>query len=233
MSTELMIRRRRYYGRQTRPLSILSRELIKDFLPSLRVDIEPHSFDVPASLFPHNPSKLVLEIGFGGGEHLVEQARRAPQAGFIGCEPFMNGVSSALRQIKIANHKNIRLVIDDAKLVLKELPDNSLDQVYILFPDPWPKKRHHKRRIINSETLTDLRRTMKPGGILTIATDHEGYQEWIFEHMKNYPIFQEDLKGRSTCYERPEEWIETRYEHKALVEKRQPVYLFYCLQKRL
>jgi tRNA (guanine-N7-)-methyltransferase len=159
---------------------------------------------------------LVLEIGFGGGEHLVAQAATHPDRRYIGVEPFLNGVASCLRHIEESGVTNIRLHHGDARDVIARLPDACLDLVYILFPDPWPKTRHHKRRLIQPEFLDQLARVMKPGAELRFATDWANYAAWTLEH------FTRDARF-TWLAERPEDWrkswpghVTTRYEQKKL-----------------
>jgi len=157
-----------------------------------------------------------LEIGFGGGEHLVAQAIAHPEQRFIGVEPFLNGVASCLRHIEESGAQNIRLHQGDARDVIARLPDASLDRVYILFPDPWPKARHHKRRLIQPEFLDELARVMKPGAELRFATDWADYASWTLEHLMRDARF-------TWLAERAENWrtpwpghVPTRYEQKKL-----------------
>lgn len=158
----------------------------------------------------------VLEIGFGGGEHLAAQAAAHPEARFIGVEPFMNGVGSCLRHIEEGGLQNVRLHMGDARDVVSRLPDGRLDRVYILFPDPWPKARHHKRRLIQPDFLSELARVMKPGAELRFATDWANYAAWTLEHVTRDPRF-------AWAAERAEDWrkpwpdhVTTRYEAKKL-----------------
>lgn len=159
---------------------------------------------------------MVLEIGFGGGEHLAAQAAAHPEQRFIGVEPFLNGVASCLRHIEESGVTNIRLHHGDARDLIARLPDASLDLVYILFPDPWPKARHHKRRLIQREFLDELARVMKPGAEVRFATDWANYAAWTLEH------FTRDARFAWTA-ERAEDWripwpghVTTRYEAKKL-----------------
>jgi len=157
-----------------------------------------------------------LEIGFGGGEHLVAQATAHPNVRYIGVEPFLNGVASCLRHIEEANAQNIRLHNGDARDVIARLSDASLDLVYILFPDPWPKTRHHKRRLIQREFLDELARVMKPGAELRFATDWANYAAWALEHLTRHPHFSW-IADRATDWRAP--WrghVTTRYETKRL-----------------
>lgn len=159
---------------------------------------------------------VILEIGFGGGEHLVAQAAAHPNARFIGVEPFLNGVASCLRHIEESGAQNVRLHHGDARDVIARLPDAALDLVYILFPDPWPKARHHKRRLVQPQFLHQLARVLKPGAEVRFATDWANYAAWTLEH------FMRDARFRWTA-ERAEDWrapwpghVTTRYEAKCL-----------------
>ena len=163
-----------------------------------------------------SPTPLVLEIGFGGGEHLVAQASAHPTTRYIGVEPFLNGVASCLRHVEEANVANVRIHNGDARDVIARLPDASLDLCYILFPDPWPKARHHKRRLIQPEFLSELARVLKRGAELRFATDWANYAEWTLEHVTHDARF-------SWLAERAEDWrtpwpghVTTRYEAKKL-----------------
>lgn len=169
----------------------------------------------PAVLFPFPPTELRLEIGFGGGEHLAAQAARHPEVGFIGCEPFMDGVSKLIADIQERNLKNIRIHAEDARSLLDRLPEAGLSAVYILFPDPWPKRRHHKRRLVNAELLSLLARVMRPGGTLLIATDHADYTEWMLLHLLADARFRWTATKPEDFAAPPKGWIETRYRQKA------------------
>ncbi len=176
----------------------------------------------PSELVPAshpNPSKgegLVLEIGFGGGEHLVAQASAQPDLRFIGVEPFINGVASCLRHIEESGAQNIRLHQGDARDVVARLPDASLDRVYILFPDPWPKVRHHKRRLIQPEFLGELARVMKPGAELRFATDWANYAAWTLEHVTRDARFKWLAESAADWRAAWPEHVQTRYEQKQL-----------------
>jgi len=173
----------------------------------------------PAGLWPAPSPQgrgLVFEIGFGGGEHLVAQASTHPEWRFIGVEPFLNGVGSCLRHIEESGAQNVRLHHGDARDVLARLPDASLDRVYILFPDPWPKRRHWKRRLIQPDVIAELARVTKPGAAVRFATDWKNYAAWTLE------VFLKDKRFRWSA-ERPADWREpwpdhvpTRYQEKRL-----------------
>ncbi len=161
-----------------------------------------------------------LEVGFGGGEHLVEQAARHPDTLMIGCEPFLNGVASALRHIDERGLKNVRLHADDAREVLDALPDTSLDRVMILFPDPWHKARHNKRRLLNDDTAAVIARVLKPGGRVRFVTDWADYADWALERLQRTPGLTETNVGEGDWPQRamtpPADHVVTRYEEKKL-----------------
>jgi len=219
-SQQLAVNSWQLYGRRhSRPLRKSKQQLMATLLPHLRI-----ALDQPFAV-PKEP--LWLEIGFGGGEHLAALAQQHPEISFLGCEPFVNGVASLLKAIDSFALSNIRITQEDARAVLQWLPDAAIERIYILFPDPWPKKRHHKRRLIQLETLAQLARVLQPEGQLIIATDHAGYLEWIQEIFAQQVWFCADLQGRATLYERPPTWIASRYEEKALASGHQPGYLVF------
>lgn len=220
--TEAAPRRRELHGRRKgRPLSAFQQSLLDDVMPALSVPAGPLD---PAVLFP-GASSLALEVGFGGGEHLAAQAQAHPATGFIGCEPFANGVAKLLTRIKADGLANVRVHPDDARDVLARLPDCSLDRVFVLFPDPWPKLRHHKRRFIQVSTLDELARVLKPGGELRLATDHMDYAQWALMHLMRDARFAWAAQRAADWRVRPEGWVATRYEQKALKAGRNCVYL--------
>ena len=168
-----IIFRGRRRGRKLRPsmANLLENELL---------DLKINSFDTtyiknPFDLFSKTTKSIWMEIGFGGGEHISWQAENNPTIGFIGCEPFLNGIASLLRDVKNKKLSNIRILADDARPFLARLPDNSIDRLFILFPDPWRKKRHKNRRIIQKNILDQLYRLLKIGGEFRIATDDPSY----------------------------------------------------------
>ena len=198
---------------------------METLLPRLIIP-EEGSVD-PARLFPEPKQAYWLEIGFGGGEHLAAQAERHPECGLIGCEVFTNGVAKALVHIDVQKLENIRLYTEDVRSLLERLPNYSLHRVFILFPDPWPKKRHYKRRLINADLLKELHRVLVSGGALRIATDHRDYLTWILAHMVKTPLFKW-AAGRSEDWKKaPADHITTRYEAKAIRQGRIPTYLDY------
>lgn len=217
---------RKLYGRHKgHRLSQRQTRLFEQLLPELKVDLEEKAPAQLEKLFSVPVSRFVLEIGFGGGEHLIWQAQRNSETGFIGCEPFVNGVAKALMQIEDENLQNIRLHNDDARFVLDWLPENSLDMIYILFPDPWPKKRHHKRRFISAETLDQLSRPLKSGGIVHVASDIGDYVRATLVAFQYHNDFKWLDNKVSDWRIRPENRPVTRYEQKALDAGRVPSYL--------
>ena len=166
-----------------------------------------------------------LEIGFGGGEHLVAQAIAHPEIGLIGCDMFLNGIAQALRQIDQAKISNIRIFEGDARVLLAVLPSASLSRVFILFPDPWPKKRHHRRRIVNSSVLDQVARALKPGGELRLATDDLSYLPAMLHAAVGHPEFHWLARQASDWQKPPQDWVPTRYQKKAERAGRIPYFL--------
>src|SRR5438270_1492127 len=178
----------RLYGRRRgRPLRQGQLRLKEELLPRLTVSLpEAGPFD-PRSLFPAPVAAVWLEIGFGAGEHLAAQAEHHPDIGFIGSEVFEDGVVRLVGEIAHRGLGNVRLFTDDARLLLAALPPASLGRVFVLFPDPWPKRRHHKRRLIAPLTLDLLALVMEDHAELRLATDDRGYLAWMLEHLTAHP----------------------------------------------
>jgi tRNA (guanine-N7-)-methyltransferase len=220
----------RLYGRSMgHKLRPSQQELIDKLLPQIAV---PADGDLTSQrLFggaKGHGRPLHLEIGFGSGEHLAARADTLPDHGFIGCEPFLNGVATALGQIRDRHLANVRIHRGDALDVLRRLPDAALSFVYLLHPDPWPKARHAKRRMINDGPLNLLAATIKPGGELRIATDHPVYLEWTLLVMQRHLLLFDWLAEKPSDFlEPPSGWPETRYGAKSRREGRRPYYLRY------
>jgi tRNA (guanine-N7-)-methyltransferase len=203
----------RSYGRlKSRTIKPRQAALMETLLPALRVPAEP--FD-PRALMP-TAAEAWLEIGFGGGEHLAAQAARRPDVLFIGAEPFQNGVASALRHIDEAGLRNVRLHDGDARELLARLPDASLAGVFILFPDPWPKARHHKRRLLQADTAGELARVLRPGGRLRFASDWADYVDWSLARLIATPELAWTAGQASDWRTPPADHVTTRYEEKRL-----------------
>ncbi len=165
-----------------------------------------------------------LEIGFGGGEHMVHQARENPGVGIIGCEPYINGVAMLLGKIRRAGVENLRVYPGDVRDLFDVLPEASIDRAFLLYPDPWPKARHHRRRFVTPEHLDPLARVLKPGAIFRVATDIPDYVRQTLEEVPGHG-FEWLAERPADCREPWEDWLSTRYEQKALREGRTPHYL--------
>jgi tRNA (guanine-N7-)-methyltransferase len=202
-------------------------ELFDTLLPRLALDLERPAPPDLNSLFSRPVTETRLEIGFGGGEHLIAQAQAFPQVGFVGCEPFLNGMAKALAAIETLGLDNIRLHFGDAVELLPWLPAGSLARIHLLYPDPWPKKRHWKRRFVQMAHLAELARVLAAGGTFHFASDIPDYVAWTLELTAR-------AGGFAWTAERAEDWrkpwpgyVRTRYEAKALREGRTPCYLVF------
>lgn len=205
----------RSYGRRRgRKPSARQAGLLRDCLPRFAID--------PAAL--PEAAAAWLEIGFGGGEHLLEQARRNPDALIIGCEPYEDGVVKVLSAIEAEGLKNVRVHMGDVREVLRRLAPGSLDRAFILFPDPWPKRKHRKRRLVNALLLNLLARVLKPGAELRIATDIGDYARTMLEAFQAEPRFIWQAESPEDWRARPADWVETKYEAKATEAGRRRYY---------
>jgi tRNA (guanine-N7-)-methyltransferase len=203
----------RSYGRiKARPIKPRQAELFDSLLPRITIPDGPVD---PRALMPA-ARETWLEIGFGGGEHMAAQAARHPDVLILGAEPFQNGVASALRHIDEQGLANVRLRPGDARQLVADLPDASVTRVFILFPDPWPKARHHKRRLIQPDTLADLARVLAPGGTLRFATDWADYAAWTLEKLAASPAFHWIAEAADDWRTPPADHVTTRYETKRL-----------------
>lgn len=206
-------------------------------LPRIRVALpspaapRPATID-PLSLFDPPVDEAWLEIGFGAGEHVAAQAAERPRIGIIGCEVFENGVAKLVAEVARRDLGNVRILMDDARLLLAALPAESLGRAVILFPDPWPKERHKKRRIISAETLDRLARALRDGAELRLATDDVDYAGWMLERATAHPAFEWLARRPSDWRERPADWPPTRYELKAIAAGRRPVFLRFRRRQR-
>jgi tRNA (guanine-N7-)-methyltransferase len=214
---------RSFGRRRARKLRPSRQALLDAALP--RLAIAPTQQVDPASLFDAPKSDLWLEIGFGGGEHLAWQAEHHPAIGFIGCEPFVDGMAALVARIDQLHIANIRVWPDDARALLAMLPEQSVGRAFILFPDPWPKARHHKRRLIQPALLDMLASRLKPGAELRIATDDVAYLEWILALITMRADFRWTAQRAQDWRARCDDWPATRYEAKALAQGRRSTYL--------
>jgi tRNA (guanine-N7-)-methyltransferase len=213
------------YGRRGGPrLRPGRRLLLAERLPEVALAIPEAGQIDPASLFADR-RPLWLEIGFGGGEHLAWQAAAHPDRGLIGCEPYISGVARLLALAEARGLANLRIVVDDARLLLGALPDGCLERIFVLFPDPWPKTRHHKRRIVNPATAGQFARLLLPGGEVRLATDDMSYARAMLLALLPVPALAWCAGVASDWRGRPPDWPPTRYEEKAHEAGRRCVYL--------
>ena len=211
----------RLYGRSSgHKLRKGQAELVETLLPAIAV---PEEGEITAERLFDEDRTLHLEIGFGGGEHLAYRADLLPDHGFIGCEPFLNGVAQALGHTRDRRLANVRIHMGDALDVLRRLPDQSLTMVYLLHPDPWPKARHAKRRMMNDGPLGLIAAKMKPGGEFRVATDDPTYLNWSLMVMQRHvDQFEWVVKEPGEWLAYPSGWPETRYAAKARRQGRTP-----------
>ena len=216
----------RLYGRSSgHKLRAGQQALIDTLLPAIAV---PAEGEVTSSALFGDERPLHFEIGFGSGEHLAYRADLLPDHGFIGAEPFVNGVATALGHVRDRHLANVRLRMGDGLQVLQRIPDGGLSFIYLLHPDPWPKARHAKRRMVNDGPLALFAAKLKPGGELRIATDDPTYLDWALMVMQRHgPDFEWLAERPKDFLEPPGGWIETRYGAKSRREGRRPYYLRY------
>ncbi|MCB1518274.1 MAG: tRNA (guanosine(46)-N7)-methyltransferase TrmB [Hyphomicrobiaceae bacterium] len=208
---------RAFFGRRAgKRLHKGQQELMQTLLPALEIS----AGDDPGALAPRTPfadprAPTILEIGYGGGEHLARLASENPGTNFVGAEAFTGGIGKMLEKIDDRDIENVRLYTQDAVGLLRGLPDNALAGAYLLYPDPWPKKRHHKRRFVSPLTLDELTRTIRPGGFFRFATDIEDYANWTLAHIVRHPGFVWPHVAPLGWHVPFEGWQPTRYEEKA------------------
>ena len=212
--------RRKLYGRRKGPkLSQRQSGLRRTLLSELAY----RPGDDPLGQFPNSVQELWLEVGFGAGEHLVWQATHHPKIGLIGAEPYEMGVAKLLTKLEEIPLNTVRIYEGDGREILEALPDKSLARFFLLFPDPWPKTRHHKRRFLQMEMLDQLARVLKPGAELRFATDDKSYLPYALERLMAHPGFDWLAQGPKDWKSRPADWPPTRYETKAI--KGPPIFL--------
>jgi len=232
--------RSKFFGRRKgKALSKQQTALLENLLPSLTLQTGgsacPHEL---AALFDTQVEEIRCEIGFGGGEHLLHQMQQNKNIGFIGAEPFINGVAKLLSkasgfgQDSLALLQRLRLYVDDAAPLLDWLPENSLSSIYLLYPDPWPKKKHCKRRFIQPENINRMARVLRDGGLFYFASDIADYVNWTLQHFHNNAHFRWCAREAKDWQSPFPNWIKTRYESKALATNRRPAYLTFQCQKQ-
>lgn len=219
---------RRFFGRRKgHRLRAHQAELIETLLPRLALDLRQPAAEPLTALFPVPVTEVRLEIGFGGGEHLIAEAGRNPHIGFLGCEPFVNGMAKALAAIEAQGSRNVRLHLGDAVPVLSWLPPASLAGVDLLYPDPWPKRRHWKRRLIQDDTVAAMARVLRPEGLFRFASDSADYAAWTLLRFLRAPDFVWTAE-RADDWRKPwPDFLDTRYHRKATREGRAPTYLVF------
>lgn len=224
----------RFYGRRKgKRLRAGRQKLMDTVLPTLRVPTPdtPNTLD-PRTLFEVPPAQLWMEIGFGGGEHLAAQAAAHPDIGFVGAEPFIDGVAKLMSAIDANDLSNIRIYDEDVRRLLPGMAAGCVDRLFILFADPWPKKRHHERRLVSSENLDFLAHVLADGAELRFASDHDGYVAWALYHLRRHPAFEWTARSALDWRTRPADAIETRYEAKALARGESCAYLSFKRRPR-
>ncbi len=214
--------------------------LLEVMLPQMRV-IEEKDFD-KEKMFGSKDVEVCLEIGFGDGQHIFGQAKNNPNVGYVGVEVFQNGVANLLSLIsgikegdnlpdeidaKSFSVKNIRIYDDDMRKLFQKIPDNFFDKVYLLFPDPWPKKKHANRRFVNKDNLKEIARVLKKDGLFRIATDHPIYKRHVLRTMHECQDFYWSAKCGDDWRLEPKDWVRTKYQQKAIREGRRPVWFDY------
>lgn len=217
-----------FFGRRKgHPLRPRQADLLETLLPRLAIDVAAPAPDALPTLFPACTGDVRIEIGFGGGEHLISEAERNPQTGFIGCEPFVNGMAKALAAIADRQCGNIRLHFGDASDLVRWTPSSSIARVDLIHPDPWPKRRHWKRRFVQDAMVAEIARVLRPGGEFRFVTDIADYAAWTLARLMRSPDFV-------WTAERADDWrvpwpgfVGTRYGAKAVREGRAAVYLIF------
>lgn len=231
----------KFFGRRKgRVVRKAKQFLLENMLPQMRVT--PKTDFSAEAIFGDPKKEICLEIGFGDGQHLYGQALNNPQNGYVGVEVFQNGVANLLTLIsgiKEGDHlpesidvhdfkvQNVRVFDDDVRLLFKALPDDFFDKIYLLFPDPWPKKKHAGRRFVNPENLKEIKRILKSGGIFRIATDHPVYKRHVLRTMHEDVNFVWTAKCGDDWRKEPSDWVKTKYQQKAIREGRRPVFFDY------
>ena len=221
-----LTQRQLIFGRRRgRGLRSAQKVRIDGLLPRFLLPIPQAGRLEPRAAFSAPKREVWLEIGFCGGEHLAVQAECHPEISLIGCEVFEPGIAKLLAQIERRHLDNIRIFANDARLIIAALQPSSIGRVFILFPDPWPKRRHEKRRFVSRETLDTLAAIMTDGAELRLATDDGNYLSWMLERLTKHPFFEWIVRGPCDWRNRPKHWPPTRYEEKARAAGRAPAFL--------
>ncbi|MFT5703862.1 MAG: tRNA (guanine-N7-)-methyltransferase [Rickettsiales bacterium] len=210
----------RSFGRvRTRKLSIHKKSLFADLLPKYKIED-----DIVAELKNYT-QKIYLEIGFGFGDFIFENAKNNPEILYIGCEPHINGVVNLLNKLEQEPLENIKIYVGDSRIFLDLSSHKTFDKIYILNPDPWPKTKHYKRRLINVEFFELLHKRIKTNQILVIATDSDSYKRWVMAEYLQSGLWNWSANSKDDWQEFPNDWVKTKYQKKAEIEGRKNVYL--------
>ncbi|MDP4021580.1 tRNA (guanine(46)-N(7))-methyltransferase TrmB [Methylobacterium sp. NEAU 140] len=228
---------RAFFGRRKgKRLRGLQEQRLAEMLPRLRITLPPGDDALdPRTLFPdlgEGPKEIWLEIGFGGGEHLAAQAAAHPEVGFIGAEPFVNGVAKFLAEVDARGLCNVRVRDEDVTALLARLPDACLERVYLLYPDPWPKRRQRKRRFVSDAALGEIARVLADGGLFRFASDIDDYAGWTLARALRCPTLRWTARTARDWTQPFPGWPGTRYEAKAVAAGRRPTYLEFARRPR-
>ncbi len=231
----------KFFGRRKgRVVRKAKQFLLENLLPQMKVFSREDFSD--QAIFALNGGERCLEIGFGDGQHLFGQAKNNPQNVYVGVEVFQNGVANLLtlitgikegdnlpESVRLEDYgvRNIRVFDDDVRKMFQNIPDGFFDKVFLLFPDPWPKKKHANRRFVNPDNLKEVARVLKKGGLFRVATDHPVYKRHVLRTMFECPLFYWTAKCGADWRNEPEDWVQTKYQQKALREGRRPVWFDY------
>ena len=211
----------RLFGRKKgRKLSNIKNTLIKNLLPKISIEKKKNLQSVLT-----NKKPIFLEIGFGQGENLVKLSLARPDWKFLGVDPYINGVASLLEKIDSKKIKNILILHGDARKFIKTLPENSISEACILFPDPWHKSKHISRRLVQQDLIADLSKIMIMKSLIHIASDDQKAQEWVLKNFSNNTFFEWKVKSTKNCYIKPKMFEDTKYMLKAIEAKRKPIWL--------
>lgn len=219
-STEAFFGRR--HGKTIRPQQAGA---LAGLLPQYQIELGSPPPGLLSALFKAPVGEVRLEIGFGGGEHLLHRATAEPAVGFIGVEPFVNGMARLMGKLAVEPLDNLRVYADDATRLLDWLPAASIAEIYLLYPDPWPKKRHWKRRFVSDVNLDRFARALRPGGLFRFASDIDTYVNWTLLHCRHHHAFEWQANSAGDWHKPYPGWPGTRYEAKAIREGRTPAYL--------
>ncbi len=215
-----------FFGRRKgKPLRQNQQRLMDEVLTALLIDISAPAPDDLKTLFAEPVEKIRLEIGFGGGEHLIHRALEEPGTGFIGVEPFVNSMAKLLNRVEESGARNIRLYNDDAAALLDWIPSSSVSRIDLLYPDPWPKKKHWKRRFVSQVNLTRFHRVLEENGLFCFASDIDTYVNWTLQHCAKHGGFEWTAENAADWLTPFKGWPGTRYEAKARREGRSSAYL--------